>query len=275
MSKIEWTERTWNPITGCTKISAGCKHCYAETMAKRLQAMGTRGYENGFGITVQLDAVFEKPLHWKKPSMIFVCSMADLFHENIAYHYIERVMQIIEQCPQHTFQILTKRAKNMRAFFESRAVPKNVWLGVTCENQETADERIPHLLSIDASARFLSCEPLLGDINLWNAGWFLSGENVDINWVIVGGESGHDARPMNPDWARSIRDQCLAANVPFFFKQWGEWISECQLTEQQKSSFFCRKSNNTFRGDLLVYKVGKKRAGRLLDGVIYDAMPKT
>lgn len=301
-SKIEWTGETWNPVTGCTKISAGCKNCYAETMAKRLQKMGTRGYENGFAVTVQSDGAFERPLRCKKPTTYFVCSMSDLFHESVSSHTQERVMQIIEQCPQHTFQILTKRPENMRYFFENRRnregvndsrknqwrqVPKNVWLGVTCENQETADERIPHLLSIDATVRFLSIEPMLGAITFQrqvNSSWSkpLYKKPLDgIHWVIVGGESGKNARPMHPDWARSIRDQCAAANVPFFFKQWGEWCHEEQYDFDLKSkspSILIDKDGAVYSEGYAekvncLFKVGKKRAGRLLDGVIHDGMP--
>lgn len=287
MSKIEWTGKTWNPVSGCTKISQGCKNCYAESMANRLQKMGTKGYENGFKLTVQPDRLND-PLKWKKPQTIFVCSMADLFHEDVSFGYIDSVMQVIEQCPQHTFQILTKRAKNMREFFESRTAPKNVWLGVTCENQETADERIPHLLNIKASVRFLSIEPMLGAIDLTmcqdqnyphvHHNYLSATGNFGkiINWVIVGGESGHKARPMNPAWARSIRDQCLAENVPFFFKQWGEWVTSDQDADFAKVSLSTDQTiiDNTGAVPKAVYKVGKKRAGRLLDGVLHDAIPK-
>ena len=312
MSKIEWTEDTYNPITGCTKFSQGCKHCYAETMAKRLQRMNTRGYENGFAITVQGKDAFDKPLKRKKPTTYFVCSMGDLFHESLSYSDIERVMQIIEQCPQHTFQILTKRAANMAKFFANRAVPKNVWLGVSCENQDTANERIPHLLSIDATVRFLSCEPLLGYIDLDDIAFdrytsmsVLHGTRLSrksscqsipnaycnkINLVIVGGESSNNARPMHPDWARLLRDQCIAANVAYFFKQWGEFIPQCQVTDSMKESgvlkvkeFGVIYKNGIYLKDhclanppidVFTHKVGKKRAGNLLDGKVWQQMPK-
>lgn len=286
MSKIEWTGKTWNPVTGCTKISAGCKHCYAETMAKRLQAMGAKGYENGFELTVQGQDAFDKPLRCKKPTTYFVCSMSDLFHESVSFSTIDRVIEIIEQCPQHTFQILTKRAARMSEYFNTpflmlgrfgkkKTAPKNVWLGVTCENQETANERIPHLLSIDASVRFLSIEPMLGEIDIFSkvTGDLLiesplkynGGSHID--WIIVGGESGHKARPMNPEWARSIRDQCAKAHHPvdFFFKQWGEWKQNIGVPSLNKM---------TFDNGVQMMKVGKKQAGRLLDGVLHDAMPK-
>lgn len=290
MSKIEWTGETWNPITGCTKISQGCKNCYAETMAKRLQAMGTRGYENGFAVTVQDDSVFEKPLKRKKPTTYFVCSMSDLFHESVSFETVDRVIDVIKQCPQHTFQILTKRAERMARFFKfayfreiGSSLPENIWLGVTVENQKAADERIPHLLSIDASVLFLSCEPLLEKVVIPTV--FLEPLKFDgkecsypdgcglIDLVIVGGESGHNARPMHPDWARSIRDQCNAAGVPYFFKQWGEWISECQIDENTRLKFQFEKKSDNIDNGRLIFKVGKKKAGRLLDGVLHDAMP--
>lgn len=295
MSKIEWTGETWNPVTGCTKISQGCKHCYAETMANRLQAMGARGYENGFKLTVQGQDAFDKPLKRKKPTTYFVCSMSDLFHDSVPFETIDRVIEIIEQCPQHTFQILTKRSERMTEYFKTpyvlfgkfgskKTVPKNVWLGVTVENQQAANERIPHLLSIDASVRFLSCEPLLEKVVIPTV--FLEPLKFDgkecsypdgcglIDLVIVGGESGHNARPMHPDWARSIRDQCSAAGVPFFFKQWGEWLPNCQIEKKEDELKVFKTSSFIATGDSIgSYKVGKKKAGRLLDGVLHDAMP--
>lgn len=283
MSKIEWTGETWNPITGCTKISEGCKNCYAEKIANRLQKMGTRGYENGFKLTVQGQDAFDKPLKRKKPTMYFVCSMSDLFQDGVTVETIDRVMNVIEQCPQHTFQILTKRAEKMAIYFNEfyghgAEIPKNVWLGVTVENQEAANERIPYLLKINASVRFLSCEPLLEDIDLKISGDIPMGINMAghlisrkvVDWVIVGGESGHNARPMRPDWARSIRDQCSAAGVPFFFKQWGEWLPNCQIRSAIGQTI---SGAHVFIKGGWCYKVSKKKAGRLLDGVLHDAMP--
>jgi protein gp37 len=213
-TKIEWTEKTWNPFTGCTKISTGCKHCYAEVMANRLQAMGSKGYDNGFKFTVHPERLAE-PYAVKNPSLFFVCSMSDLFHGDASNWQIETVMNVIEGNPRHTFQILTKRAERMADFFDIRAVPDNVWLGVTVEDKKYGLPRIEHLqrLAPYAPVTFLSIEPLLEPLGRLDLDM--------IDWVIVGGESGTKARPMNPDWVRSIRDQCVAAKVPFFFKQWG------------------------------------------------------
>ncbi len=252
-TSIEWTDKTWNPVTGCTKVSAGCKHCYAERIADRL--WGERKFTD-----VQCHpARLQQPLHWKKPARIFVNSMSDLFHEAVPEDFLFAVFQTMGVASWHTYQILTKRAERMtevlprisaRLKTEGRAplgpVWKHVWLGVSVEDQETADERIPLLLQTPAAVRFLSVEPLLGPVNLsqfllrasaQGAGTasiavpgggkpcprcFSVGQFVDpdqINWVIVGGESGPNARPMHPDWARSIRNQCVAAGVPFFFKQ--------------------------------------------------------
>lgn len=210
---IEWTEATWNPSTGCNKVSAGCKNCYAETMAKRLQAMGTPGYENGFEFEI-MPSRLELPLKTKKPTKFFVNSMSDLFHEEMPFEFLDRVFDVIQKTPQHTYQILTKRENRMIEYFGSSKVPSNVWLGVSVENQNTKN-RIEVLRQIKAKRRFLSLEPLLenlGELNL-----------SDIHWVIVGGESGHKARPMNESWAISIQEQCKQQQVSFFFKQWGTW----------------------------------------------------
>jgi protein gp37 len=213
-TSIEWTEQTWNPTTGCTKISPGCKHCYAETMALRLQAMGMSGYENGFALSLMPDRLTQ-PLLRKKPTMYFVNSMSDLFHEGIPYEYLDKVFSIILATTQHTYQILTKRADRMSDYFATRKVPDNAWLGVTAEDIEFGIPRIRTLQNIHARVRFLSCEPLLEDIGIID----LSG----INWVIVGGESGSKARPMREHWVLSIKNQCERHNVAFFFKQWGTW----------------------------------------------------
>ena len=215
MSKIEWTEKTWNPVTGCTKMSEACQNCYAEVMAKRLSGMpaSKKKYKNGFRLTLHPE-VLEEPLKWKKPQMVFVVSMGDLFHKDVPFEYIDRVMDVIKRTPQHTYQILTKRADRMAEYFDDKYTPKNVWLGVTCENQQHYD-RISHLRQIPATVRFLSCEPLLGDM----ADVYLGG----IDWVITGGESGSKARRTPADWFRHLRDQCRQSNVPFFFKQWGAW----------------------------------------------------
>jgi protein gp37 len=212
-TKIEWTEATWNPTVGCTKVTAGCKNCYAETMARRLQAIGVKGYENGFAFTVLPDR-FLQPLTIKKPTKFFVNSMSDLFHEKARFKDIDKIFETIRKTPQHYYQILTKREQKLKCYFEKRIVPANVWLGVTVEN-ESVKGRIDVLKLIDASIRFISIEPLIGDVGKLD----LTG----IHWVIVGGESGTNARPMNPDWPKSIQKQCQEQNVAFFFKQWGTW----------------------------------------------------
>ncbi|MCK6406752.1 MAG: phage Gp37/Gp68 family protein [Rhodocyclaceae bacterium] len=238
-SKIEWTEQTWNPVSGCTKISPGCKHCYAETMARRLKAMCAPGYERGFELSLQPTRL-EQPLARKKPTVWFVNSMSDLFHEDVPDTYIDSVFEVIRATPQHTYQILTKRAERLPVYFSSRRVPGNVWLGVSVEDQHHGLPRINFLRAVKASIRFLSIEPLLEDLGVID----LSG----IDWVIVGGESGPKARPMAAAWARAIREQCEDADVAFFFKQWGGWGAD-----------------------------GKRRSkhanGRLLDGRTWDAYP--
>lgn len=217
MSKIEWTEKTWNPVTGCTKISEACENCYAEVMAKRLSGMpaSKEKYRNGFKLTIHPEAL-EEPYKWKKPSMVFVCSMGDLFHKDVPTSFIESVIKVIEDNPQHTFQLLTKRAKRMFQFFyeSGREIPKNCWFGVTCESGKHK-ERVDYLRLLEASVRFVSCEPLLDNMN-----------DIDldgIDWVITGGESGVNARRTPADWFRGLRDACRRWNTPFFFKQWGAW----------------------------------------------------
>lgn len=210
-SHIEWTEMTWNPVTGCSKVSAGCKLCYAETMAKRLKAMGVYRYRNGFKVTLQPD-LLDTPLKWKQPRIVFVNSMSDLFHEAVPFQFIKKVFATMVDCPQHTFQILTKRSKRLVEVARELPWPENIWMGVSVENDEVL-HRIHDLQVVPAFVRFLSCEPLIGPLNS------LPLEN--INWVIVGGESGPGARPMNQEWVKSIFRQCKNANVPFFFKQWG------------------------------------------------------
>lgn len=238
-SKIEWTEKTWNPVVGCTKVSPGCKHCYAEAMAKRLKAMKTPGYENGFKLTLLPQRLFE-PLKRKTPTIYFVNSMSDLFHEDVSFAYVEQVFDIIRRCEWHTFQILTKRAERMAEFFANRSIPKNAWLGVTVEDKKYGLPRIDYLREIEASIRFLSVEPLLEDLGQVDLS--------DIHWVIVGGESGPKARPMNKSWVENIRLQCKKYNVAFFFKQWGGWGVDG-------------------------IKRAKKENGRILDGRTWDEMP--
>lgn len=214
-SSIEWTEHTWNPVTGCTKISPGCKHCYAETLARRLKAMGASGYENEFELTLHPNRLGQ-PLRRKIPTTYFVNSMSDLFHENVPDSFIEQVLEICRITPQHTYQVLTKRADRLPAFFKKRKCPANVWLGVSVEDRKYGVPRIAELQRVRAAAvRFLSVEPLLEDVGELN----LAG----IHWVIVGGESGPKARPMKPEWAENVRRQAFAQDVAFFFKQWGAW----------------------------------------------------
>ncbi len=210
-TKIEWTEVTWNPITGCSKVSAGCKNCYAERMARRLQAMGMTRYQNGFQVTLHEDLV-DLPLRWKQPRLVFVNSMSDLFHEDVPFDFIQRLFSTMEKCPQHNFQVLTKRSRRLAALAHLLPWPGNIWAGVTVENAAVAS-RIRDLQTVPAALRFLSCEPLLGPLDHLD----LAG----IHWVIVGGESGPGARSMEPAWVETIYQQCQAVNVPFFFKQWG------------------------------------------------------
>lgn len=231
LSSIEWTDMTWNPVTGCTKVSPGCKNCYAERMAKRLQAMGQPNYTNGFQVTLH-PHVLEKPLELKKPQVIFVNSMSDLFHEAIPESFIQQVFAVMRRASWHHFQVLTKRAERMAEMAARIDWPTNVWMGVSVED-ETQTHRIDHLRGVGASLRFLSLEPLIGPLpNLCLDG---------IDWVIVGGESGPGSRPIKEEWVLEIRDRCVEAGLPFFFKQWGG-----------------------FR---------KKKAGRLLEGQTWDEMP--
>lgn len=212
-TKIEWTDKTWNPITGCSKKSTGCMHCYAEVMARRLKAMGQEKYANGFAVTLH-ERCLEEPLTWRGNHNIFVCSMSDIFHENVPFEFIDKMFDVIKCTPQHRYQILTKRAERMEEYFETHSVPNNVWLGVTVEAQSSRF-RIDHLRNLPASVKFLSCEPLVEDLGELD----LNG----IDWVIVGGESGPQARPMKEEWALNIMRQVEAQGACFFFKQWGTW----------------------------------------------------
>ena len=230
-SSIEWTNATWNPVTGCTKISPGCKHCYAERMARRLRAMGQPRYRDGFKVTLQPDVV-QQPLRWRRPRMIFVNSMSDLFHKSVPDAFIAQCFDVMETASQHTFQVLTKRPERVARMVRSLPWPKNVWMGTSIENADYLG-RIDSLTRVPATVRFLSLEPLLGPLPQLP----LDG----IHWVIVGGESGPGARPMDANWVFDIRDQCVQQGVPFFFKQWGG--------------------------------VNKKKAGRQLDGRLWDDLP--
>lgn len=215
-TKIEWTDKTWNPITGCTKKSEGCAHCYAEVMARRLKAMRLEKYRNGFVLTLHEDDL-EEPFQWKKPHNIFVCSMSDIFHENVPFEFIDKIMDTIMRTPQHRYQILTKRSERMADYFLTREVPRNVWLGVTVECK-SSKSRINDLREMNATVKFLSCEPLIEDLGELN----LEG----IDWIIVGGESGPKARPMLLEWIVNIKQQVEQQNAAFFFKQWGTWGSD-------------------------------------------------
>lgn len=230
-SRIEWTESTWNPLTGCTKISPGCKHCYAERMAKRLQAMGQPNYLNGFKLTMH-EHVLEKPLEWKTPQVIFVNSMSDLFHKDVSLDFIQRVFDTMKRANWHQFQVLTKRSDRLAELSSYLEWTENVWMGVSVESEKYIS-RIDDLRKTGAKIKFLSVEPLIGPLPKID----LKG----INWVIVGGESGPGARPLEREWVVDVRDQCLKAKVPFFFKQWGG--------------------------------VQKKKTGRELDGRTWDQMP--
>ena len=231
-SKIEWTESTWNPVSGCTKISRGCDNCYAERMAMRLKAMGTRGYENGFDVTMHPHAL-EKPLKMKKPQVIFVNSMSDIFHEKIPDAFIFQIFEVMNKAHWHTFQVLTKRPKRLAKLADKLNWTDNIWMGVTVEANEYVD-RVDYLRDCPAKIKFLSLEPLIDSVDKL--------DYTGINWVIAGGESGYGARVMQKEWVLEIRDRCKNENIDFFFKQWGG--------------------------------VNKKKAGRLLDGEIYDEMPK-
>jgi protein gp37 len=212
-TKIEWTEATWNPSIGCSKVTAGCKNCYAEVMARRLQAMGAAGYEDGFEFKI-LPERLNQPMKIKKPTKFFVNSMSDLFHEKMPFDFLDTVFDVISKTPQHHYQILTKRENLLQEYFLTRKVPANVWLGVTVEHEKTK-YRIDTLRKIDAKIRFLSIEPLIGDVGMLDL--------TNIHWVIVGGESGVCARAMNPQWAINVQEQCKEQGVAFFFKQWGTW----------------------------------------------------
>lgn len=237
-TKIEWTERTWNPVTGCTKKSEGCAHCYAEVMARRLKAMNNKKYINGFTITEHSDDLLE-PFKWKKASIIFVCSMGDLFHKDVSFEFIDKVFNVIRQTPQHTYQILTKRAERMNEYFKERSIPENAWIGVTVENKNTK-YRMDYIRNLSAKVKFISCEPLLEDLGNLNL--------IGIDWIIVGGESGVQARPMKAEWAINIKNQAEANNIPFFFKQWGTWGADG-------------------------IKRNKKANGKILNGNIIQQMP--
>lgn len=341
-TKIEWCDATWNALRGCSRVSEGCRNCYAEGMAARFCGPGLWGHGianpvaaggHWTGKVVLNEKALVKPLHWKKPRRIFVTSIGDPFHPRVTDDMLDRMFAVMAMCPQHIFQCLTKRPERMREYInrvlaESHSAtvkrfaqhlgdfawPKgwtgmdwplpNVWIGTSVENQTAADERIPHLLATPAAVRFLSCEPLLGPVRLTNMDinrhiasrqmgriggyWInaLTGENDDmgrpcpdvprLDWIIAGGESGRKARPMHPDWVRSLRDQCAAAGVPFLFKQWGEWKhtpERAHFKEAYREPWKRQESGMDGVRPALMFRVGKKTAGRLLDGVEYNAFP--
>ena len=326
---ISWTDATWNPVTGCTPVSAGCEHCYAKCMHDR----GLWSKEPFSKVTCHPDRL-EIPLHWRKPRKIFVCSMGDLFYESVPDEFIDKVFAVMALCPQHTFQVLTKRAERMhlylgnarlfcnivstsnktasgeectafnpnlttlarvaRRFPNRLQVPlPNLWLGVTAENQTAADERIPLLLDTPAAVHFVSCEPLLGPIDFTNiqnlcfdAFYGVDNRRTKLDWAICGGETGPGARPMHPDWVRGLRDQCQVARVPFHFKQWGEWAHLDWHHEMTRTGDAWVWPDGTFhvvdghempaniKGCVLVRRVGKKAAGRMLDGREWTEFPE-
>jgi protein gp37 len=317
---IEWTDETWNPVRGCSIVSKGCTNCYAMKQAHRFSGPD-RAYEgltkltNGgpvwTGEVRLVPELLDAPLHWRKPRRVFVNSMSDLFHEDVPDEFVDAVMRMTMRALRHQFQILTKRParmvqymlsaeERMRRFLAPADTPvwvpwppPNVWLGVSCEDQATADERIPLLLQTPTAVRFVSAEPLLGPINFgytFSAAYRQAGGRAAFDWLICGGESGPGARPMHPNWARSLRDQCVAAGVPYFFKQWGEWApGECadfapKRTEQTATWFAGswhfgrmtpRESEETHRDDEPdLFRIGKKAAGRLLDGHEWNEFPR-
>jgi protein gp37 len=331
-TKIEWTDATWNPFMGCSRVSEGCRHCYAERIAGRFVSARPNGSAVYDGLTqivnghpvwsgVVKQASLEKrtaPLRWRKPRRVFVDSTSDLFHENAPDEWIDQAFAVMALCPQHTFQILTKRPERMLDYLSDPliyirihrqacqipcpsdvpqfvAVPPlpNVWLGVSVEHQAAADERIPLLLRTPAAVRFISAEPLLGRVDLHlpdQEAYPLKMRPVAIqriHWVICGGESGPGARPMHPDWARSLRDQCRAANVPFFFKQWGEWLPEgievgwkdVGRPPRNAEHLWIAEDGTQHTGligsnDVRTWRVGKKAAGALLDGREWRQFPE-
>lgn len=268
-SKIEWTDKTWNPVTGCTKVSQGCKNCYAETFYERFNGKGS------FRKVICHEERLQIPKSWKQGWKIFVNSVSDLFHEDVPFDFVVEVFEVMKETPQHTYQVLTKRPERMREFMRDWRAPilKNVMLGVSVEDQAAANERVPVLVSIPAYRRFLSCEPLLGPIDFVTQRSGITGIDYTmlerIDWVIVGGESGHGARPMHPSWAKSIQQQCQEAAIAFFFKQWGNW-----KPKWAENDFEYRSKVHTFPDGAQMIRCNKKDGGNLLDGVSYLEFPE-
>jgi protein gp37 len=290
---IEWTDATWNPVTGCTKVSPGCDNCYAERIVARFHGKGS------FAVVARSEDKLYAPLRWRKPRKVFVNSMSDLFHDQVPLSFIERVFSVMARTPQHVYQLLTKRHGRMASILRRPTFPEtirsivgadvewplpNLWLGVSVEDQKRADLRIPALLDTPASVRWLSCEPLLGPVDLarslslWNPGddqpWHgarLPARDV-LHWVVCGGESGSGARPMHPDWARSLRDQCQKGGIPFFFKQWGEWVPIDQMPADTFQRWDAAHGCDAYDWGQ-PWRVGKKAAGRELDDRTWDEYP--
>ncbi len=279
MSLIEWTEKTWNPVTGCSKKSHACDNCYAEIMAKRLRSMGIAQYQNVIddnGWTGHIEFVehkLEEPYHWRKPRIVFVDSMSDLFHEKMTLENLQKIFKVMNENRQHVFQLLTKRPENAVKYTDDLWWTNNIWMGTTVEDQEAADKRIPLLRQIPAGTRFISCEPLLGQIDLNRT--FDCNPDPDfvsmtsyinfIDWIIVGGETTPKARPMDVKWARGLRDICIKSSTPFFFKSWGRWVS---ITQASDPIFgFGGFSEKTF------YRTKDKKISKLLDGEVWNEMP--
>ena len=326
-TKIPWAEYVWNPFAGCSPVSEGCRNCYADGLHTQRHEAFLNGkivpkqYEKPFSKIQFLKQRLEEPLHWKKPRTVFVNSMSDLFHEDVQEEWIIEILKVIEQCPQHIFMVLTKRPERMRKLFkdvrdhfEPWPLP-NLWLGVSVEDQKSANKRIPDLLRTPAVKRFSSCEPLLGpvdltwvnydDVTLINSLTSYHGfptphqkGTLKLDWVICGGESGQNARPMHPDWVRSVRDQCQEAGTPFFFKQWGEWIvpfdgeracrvcgctdqwaclgifDACYWIEEDLCSHCVGKPEPVGDRAVKYFRAGKKAAGNILDGRVWEEYPE-
>jgi protein gp37 len=282
-TSIEWTDTTWNPTTGCTKVTPGCDNCYAEKIVERFHGKGA------FATVTRSEPKLWAPFKWRKPRKVFVNSMSDLFHDQVPDSFIVQVFSVMARTPQHTYQLLTKRHGRMRSLLNSPAFEAavgslapgvvwpmpNLWLGVSVEDQKRAELRIRALIDTPAAIRWLSCEPLLGPIDLARTD---KDTLVDggIDWVVVGGESGHGARAMHPDWARGLRDQCTAAGVPFFFKQWGEWRpggDPARPSQWFTPDGHTEPGYGVVSGTVAMARVGKKAAGRVLDGQTWDEFP--